>query len=423
MGYVTTKDGGLEFGDTKEIKTIKWIFDWFVNQHWSLNAMAAELNRKKIPASRGGIWWTAAVREILMNPVYAGGFRYNNKPAGMYYGVDSKGEIVEKESLDGKGKVWVRWGTHKGIVPRKLYDQAQVRLEERGRDKSRQKRMGYALTGVLVCLHCGRKMYGVTVRDKTIYRCNTNSVHGKGSCQKYQIREEHILPFITKLVAEEIAGITELLREPPADVLYPQEHRLAERTALEGEREKLQTQIAKATANLMLCDDARTRKDMDAGVTVMRDRVEEIDRQLDGGIGDPVEYSDDELVALEEWWTNYESKAVRVPDNGGIVPPGYMLYQDPDTLEHYLVDPLALNAALADLGAEVKLSWDTKTCKLANGATRNSYTLKAGRFRLGRQSGKVPRKVLASSVGRTLQNLLQGVDRVFDGETLALGGH
>ena len=399
MGYVATKDGGLKLGDAKEIKIIRWIFEWFVTKRWSLNAIAAELNKQKTPASRGGIWWTAAVRDILLNPVYAGGFRYNHKPAGHFYGVDGKGEIVEKESVEGKGKVWIQWGTHEGLVPRKTFDQAQARIEERGRDKSRQKRMGYALTGVLVCSHCNRGMYGVTVRGKTVYRCTTSSVHGKGSCQKYMIREERILPFVAKLVAEEIASITELLHAPPEELLDPQKARVEHRAELEVERDKLSKQIAKATQNLMLCEDARSRKDMDAAVTAMRDRAEEIDRDLDGGAGDPVEYRPEELEALEEWWQAYQEKAVQVPWSGNSVPPGYALYQDDDTLEHYLVDPLALNAALADLGAEVKLSWDTATRKLANGATRNAYTLKAGRFRLGRQSGKVPRKVLVSSVG------------------------
>ena len=144
----------------------------------------------------------------------------------------------------------------------------------------------------------------------------------------------------------------------------------------------------------MLSEDSRSRKSMDKALSKMRDELDELDRQIADGTGSPVEYSTDELAALREWWTAYESKAVSVPADAKDVPPGFSVYQNQETLEHFLVDPRVVNDALHELGCEARLQWKEVT------GPRVRYELTRGRFRLGQQKGKLPKYVLDTSSPR-----------------------
>ena len=103
-------EGGLKPGDPKEIKTLRWIFDAFVGEAQSMSWIVGELNRKKVPGPRGGLWYVASLHDILSRRAYRGDFSYGEVPQGQFYKMDERGEVVEAASANGKGKVFVHEG-------------------------------------------------------------------------------------------------------------------------------------------------------------------------------------------------------------------------------------------------------------------------------------------------------------------------
>jgi len=109
-----------------------------------------------IPAKKGGLWVTASVRDILINPVYIGKVRWNWRPAVKKM---SGGEIkIERPRSDIDDCIIVD-GLHEGIVDEEVFAAAQEFIKqnpprpigERGVVKN-------PLSGIVYCGKCGRSM-------------------------------------------------------------------------------------------------------------------------------------------------------------------------------------------------------------------------------------------------------------------------
>ena len=134
-----------------------------------------ERNRHR--ASSNGAWGKSAVRAILMNPRYTGRQVWNKQ---------RRDEVlldVEDVSLGHETKQrWndrAEWIVSDGVVHRPLIDDATFQAAEDRRtsragsaSKRRTKKSaGYALSGVLFCDLCGRRMSGSLNHGHTYYRC------------------------------------------------------------------------------------------------------------------------------------------------------------------------------------------------------------------------------------------------------------
>jgi hypothetical protein len=243
-----------------------------------------------------------------------------------------------------------------------------------------------------------------------IYKCKTNEQFGTGACGHRQVREDVILPFILKILGEEITNLETMIPAPPESLTQANKDRAEQRKHSEKEREKLAKQIAKAEENLLFCEDARTRKSLDARISTMRDELDKLDTELSTP-ADP-DFSQDDIAALAEWWRDFKTKAVGIPLPANATICG-MERAAPDTVvgnqvrvkltfvppEQCVlpVDPLTVNRALLQLGCEVRLRWETVRWTSSKGIEHNKYVLKRGRFRLGQREGKLPRLVLEST--------------------------
>jgi len=392
-------NGGLLHGDPAEVKIVRWIFDQYANFQQSMNAIADALNKdKKVPSPRGSRWSTVTVRGVLMRECYRGDFSYNKRSGGgRFYQVDERGEVIANEESNGtKGKVYRRRKAYKPLVDPKLFDKAQRRLATMSKNRTRRKNQGYALAGVLVCNHCGRTLIGARRNGRTIYRCTTASKFGAGACKSYSIPEKAILPFVMRLLGQEITDLRELLSTPPDELREPNRERTERRDVLERERTELTKRIDQGM-DAAFDFDKRNRKVLNRKIAEMQDRLEAIERELgDTEAGD--EYSRDDLDALNAWHDAFMDKAVSVPMAGkgyeAYVDLGPMvshLHQDPDTEEAaVLMHPLVVNALLHDLGTELRLRWQTETIT-RGGKPANRHILNGGRFRLGQSGGSLKR--------------------------------
>ena len=214
--------GGLKWGDPKQIKVVRWVFDMFVNgdkgKPWSLNAIAADLNARKIPPRKGKVWYVAAIVNMLQRVEYKGAFRYNSRKSGQFHIVNSKHEVVPISTYDEhKPKPWehsadglfLKEGVYKPIIDPALFDKAQKLFAGFAMKGGRARGDGYPLSGILVCAHCGKPMYGCHPKGrKRVYRCSTNAKVGMGTCGTYEVREELILPYVLRAWGRKSKGFS-----------------------------------------------------------------------------------------------------------------------------------------------------------------------------------------------------------------------
>ncbi len=410
--------GGFEHGDPEEVTNLKWIFDQFGNHSRSMNWIVSELNRRKIPGPNGNLWFTRSLSLMLRRQSYRGDFTFNKKHSGQFYGINAKGDVVDNVELDGTpGKVFVKEGAYEPVIAPALFDKVQRKLDVLGKDRTRRKRIGYALTGVLVCDHCGRAMYGTRSYGKDspiIYKCNTNSEHGQGSCGYRQVREDKILPFLMTMLGQEIKTLTmELLTPPPDKLRAPNKNKTDRRQQIQRDRDKLAKRINHGVENIKEVQDKKTRQEMDQHITAMRDELNKLDAELaiepknekyirdtkTGKLISVSEYSREDLLALSEWWDEFQAKSISVPVGVGKVPAVIAMSYADKTSEQtaFNLSPTVVNEVLHSLGTEVRLRWETTESERSKGDTVASkrhqrHHLANGRFRLGQKQGVLPVK-------------------------------
>lgn len=394
-GYANDGDGGLKFGDPKKVRTVRRIFELFVDRKWSLNAIASELNAKSIPTPRGGAkWYVQTVKDILRQPAYKGTFEYGRRQQGQFHTTSTDGQVVKAEERSRPtwqyGEPAFQYkGKWKPLVSDETWEAGQARLASFSLKGNRRPRKdGYPLAGILFCSHCGKPLYGCHVKGRKyrVYRCGTNAKSGMGTCGTYEIREERILPFVLERLQSELGELERILSSPPDD-LKPGVQEEQQREELAHERGILLKRIDVAEERILSCDDVRTRQSLDKRVTAMRDRLDEIESKLNNNEREPI---GKRLAPMVGWFLDWERRAVSVAVTGV---PNLKLWQSTNgDGKDLLVDPRVLNEALHELGTRITLRWTTKQKVLSNGKTQNRHTLNKVRFQLGQQNGEFKAK-------------------------------
>lgn len=122
----------------------------------SLNSIAADLRRRKVPTVTGAPWSDRSVRSVVSKPSVAGLREY-------------RGEVVGKAVWD-------------AIVPQERWEQARARLA--GRHRTVDLRLQRWLTGVLRCSLCGHMLMGWQGNSGPRYWC----AKPHGGCGKIAVK-------------------------------------------------------------------------------------------------------------------------------------------------------------------------------------------------------------------------------------------
>ena len=108
-GYQKKKGEKVQTVVPAEAHVVKEIFEMYVKKNYSMNAIARELNERKIATKRGAIRWDiTSIRLLLTNPTYIGKVRYAITDESRYFEVD---------------------GYHEPIIPGELFNLAQEKLQ------------------------------------------------------------------------------------------------------------------------------------------------------------------------------------------------------------------------------------------------------------------------------------------------------
>jgi DNA invertase Pin-like site-specific DNA recombinase len=387
--------GGLKRDDDKpaRVKIVKRIFEEYLTGH-SMNGVAERLNRDGLKAPRGGLWHNASIREILTQPAYKGAFAYNRQQSGQFHILDAAGEVVDADQRT--TPAWQRTGDaaiiKEGVYKNPIikpadWDRVQRRLAANAQKSARvQQDRGYPLAGVIFCGRCGKVLHGGQPRrdhnGPRVYARSRNAGE-TGDCQSHQIRESVILPYILKLMGEELDHLDKVQSPRPPVAPAHADHR----AELEAERARLRAKIAQATERILDTADRRTRADLDARVSTMRDELDELDAKIDSDADlDAIQEADWERMS--KFWRELKRTGLKVPITDKVAKASRdtrLVGRGADGQWWTRVNPLALRHALHTLGAKVTLFWERRG---------RHNVLVNGRFQLGQKTGKIPRHVL-----------------------------
>lgn len=197
-------------GDGVEVETVQWLFSEYASRDVSFRSLAIYLNDiKHVPAPRSGRWKSRTVARILRNESYVGDTRLGKEQWGRFARLE-KGQVVEAEPGVGKRTCEgvLRRSTHEGIIEREMWDRVQAKLKRRGNGRKgrRPRAGGHALTGIVICGHCGQTM-SAHRREKrdTVYECRNAGSYGNGSgCGHWSVKELDLRVLLIDKLTEEL---------------------------------------------------------------------------------------------------------------------------------------------------------------------------------------------------------------------------
>ena len=197
----TTRLNGLRIDHGKvtvipdEAKAVVLIFE-LRRAGMGKNGIARELNRRGIPAKRGGIWHESVVETILRNEKYQGDLLLQKQ-----YRVDHLSKI-DRPNLGELPQYLVR-DDHEAIVSREVFEEVQQSIRERAAafPEGHGVRAHYPFSQRLICGHCGKHYKRRVNSGKIAWQCSTYMTRGKALCPAKQIRES-----ILEAVSAEVLG-------------------------------------------------------------------------------------------------------------------------------------------------------------------------------------------------------------------------
>ncbi len=332
----------------EEAKIIQWIFDTFCDgDSRSMRGIARKLNEQGIPSPGGGSWDKDAVKDILTKRVYIGqcspGYRRTKK---------THFKRMEKRVKENSAPIIIK--------SRKVFDRVQELVRKQGEFRpARQLHGNGALSGVLVCGHCGYRMEKRARKYRSgekyvTYACSTASQRPQGcTCRQWSVTERAILPFVIhKLIESVDSEVLKVLRAKPAAV-KPNPAGLADRAA------ELKKQIAKGVKNYTQVGD-EDLKDLQDYVKTLRTELAGIEA-AESAASDPKNET-----GFSDWWRGVRAKLVCIqpaaPHHGserdapGEVAERLVLNGEVFGSGIY-AEPMALRSLLNDLGLRVELFW------------------------------------------------------------------
>lgn len=185
--------------ETAEI--VKAIFSWYVygvidehgeKRRLGIQQIARKLNEMRVPPTRNDYWLKGTIRDMIINPVYAGMVRWKWRPVKKKM---LEGKTVTERPRNYDEDCVIADGLHEPIIDKETFELAQEYIE-----KNPPAPVGYKnsiknpLAGIIVCGKCGRKMVfrrGVYPKKQDYLVCHARACDNVSSPFHYV--EERVL--------------------------------------------------------------------------------------------------------------------------------------------------------------------------------------------------------------------------------------
>lgn len=110
--------------------------------------IARFLNQQKVPTAQNSKWTVATVNGLIRNPIYIGNVRWNSRP-----------EVKKRDSKSRPRRAREDWieekGLHPAIIDKKIFDLAQLVMEENSHPPAPKGKISNPLAGLVRCDMCG----------------------------------------------------------------------------------------------------------------------------------------------------------------------------------------------------------------------------------------------------------------------------
>ncbi len=170
----------------EEADIVKLIFEMYVNGA-GFKKISNKINDCGYRTVKGNLFSIHAVRDIIMNPAYAGYIRFNYK-----------------SSLKKEKKAQIYKGQHQAIISDEVWNKAQAIMESRKHGPRKVHKGVFLLTGLLKCPVCGSSMvagrstHTRNGKKKTYcyYQCSKYKNYGRNACKPNSINQEYAERFV-----------------------------------------------------------------------------------------------------------------------------------------------------------------------------------------------------------------------------------
>lgn len=156
------------------------------------------------------------------------------------------------------GTRWVvREGAHEPIVPKELWDKANLVRRERARGGSPRHYVLYLLSGLIKCGRCGFSFEGqsTSLRGRNYYRYVCGGYNWKRVCECTSVPRDRIETFLIDAIEDVLSGNLILSQVRSNLDAMVEESPIQDQTAMEKERARLQVCDEKAKRVLMAIED------------------------------------------------------------------------------------------------------------------------------------------------------------------------
>ena len=201
LGYQTVE---LPGGDRKHRKTsleivpeeaavVRRIFSYYVTGR-GFRSIANQLNKEGARTKKGNTFSPDSIREIIINPVYAGLVRYNRFEGWS-----------EKRRRGKNSQPIIAEGRHEAIIDRATWDKAMAIYKGKNKVPQRIHSGENVLSGLLRCPECGtpmvisRSQYRLKNGTKVYqryYSCGTFKAKGSSVCHANSIRADEAEAYV-----------------------------------------------------------------------------------------------------------------------------------------------------------------------------------------------------------------------------------
>jgi site-specific DNA recombinase len=156
----------------EEAKTVKMIYELFVNKKMSVRAITRELNLQEIPSREGKLWGKSSIYRILRNQIYTGRYIWNKTEINL---PDLK--LIDTETFN------LAQAKHNSVTRKVIKYQ-------------------YLLTGLVKCGNCLSSYYGNPCHEERYYRCSAKD--NRKQCNAKLIRADKLENVVWNLLYETI---------------------------------------------------------------------------------------------------------------------------------------------------------------------------------------------------------------------------
>jgi DNA invertase Pin-like site-specific DNA recombinase len=220
VGYLDQGGGKAKTIDPIKGPLVRLAFERYATGGFTLDTLAATLERDGLRSRNGKQLTINAVWKILHNPFYMGIMR-----------IERRGEHF--------------LGVHELLVTKKLFDQVQGVLNLRG-NRATLRRHDFLFRRTFTCATCGHTLYGERQKGRVYYRCHSKT------CNGVSVREKTL----DDAVREQLS----LLRFPPEKerelALLLAHHRGSVEEIAKNERERVALALGQVETRLMRLTDA-----------------------------------------------------------------------------------------------------------------------------------------------------------------------